>query len=119
MARWLDERGSVEMLGEVDTAAAVRLDEARTTRRRAVARLLRDVAVAGGGVRAASCSAARSHGKGGRGAHRCDRGGKVEMQRSDGAVEGDGPGTAGRVENNEGKKAWRRRMGKLQGERRL
>jgi hypothetical protein len=41
------------------------------------------------------------------------------MQRSDGAVEGDGPGTAGRVENNEGKKAWRRRMGKLQGERRL
>jgi hypothetical protein len=32
MARWIDERGSVEMLGEVDAAAAVRLDEARTTR---------------------------------------------------------------------------------------
>jgi hypothetical protein len=38
MARWLDERGSVKMFGEVDAAMAVRLDEGRTTRRRAVAR---------------------------------------------------------------------------------
>jgi hypothetical protein len=69
-------------------------------------RLLCVAAVAGGGV-LIGCSAVHSHGDGGRGPQCCDREGRTELRRNDGAAKGDGPGVAGRVEeNSEGKEAW-------------